>query len=197
MAHTGRRHETPRRPAFRRCGGPVGLHRQRRRRPERQRQRSPSPAAPRWARSIPHADRKKAGSFTGELLDGGKTSLAAAKGKIVVVNFWAAWCAPCRTETPQFDLLYRKIKSKGVDFIGIDTKDVKGNARAFVKENDISYPIVYDEQGETALRLGNIPQAALPFTVLIDKQGKVAGVYVIRLSTIDLQRSLDTLLAES
>ncbi len=146
---------------------------------------------------VPPAQRKKAGSFTGELLDGGKTSLAAAKGKIVVVNFWASWCAPCRTETPQFDLLYRKIKTKGVDFLGIDTKDVKGNAKAFVKTNDISYPIVYDEQGETALRLGNIPQAALPFTVLIDKQGKVAGVYVIRLSTIDLQRSLDTLLAES
>ena len=197
MAHTGRRHETPpRRPAFRRCGGLSAC--------------TGSDAVDQSANGtftftsgtalgkvVPQSERKKAGAFTGDLLDGGKTSLAAAKGKIVVVNFWAAWCAPCRTETPQFDLLYRKIKSKGVDFIGIDTKDVKGNARAFVKDNDISFPIVYDEQGETALRLGNIPQAALPFTVLIDKQGKVAGVYVIRLSTVDLQPSLDTLLAES
>ncbi len=145
---------------------------------------------------IPDGRRKDAGAFSGTLLAGGRTSLAAAKGKVLVVNFWATWCPPCRTETPQFDLLYRQIKAKGVDFLGIDTKDVKGNAKAFVQDNDISYPIVFDEQGETALRLGNLPQAALPFTVLIDQRGKVAGVYVERLSTVDLRRSLDQLLTE-
>jgi thiol-disulfide isomerase/thioredoxin len=144
---------------------------------------------------VPKAKRKAAGAFSGTLLNGGRTSLAAAKGKIVVVNFWATWCAPCRTETPQFDLLYRKLKTKGVNFLGVDTKDERSNAQSFVKDNQISYPSLFDEQGETALRLGNIPQASLPFTVLIDRQGKVAGVYVERLSTVDLQHSLNTLLA--
>lgn len=144
----------------------------------------------------PQAGRKKAGDFTGALLDGGKTSLAARKGKVVVVNFWATWCGPCKTETPQFDTLYRKVKAKGVDFLGIDTKDVKSNAKAFVQDYDISYPIVYDEQGETAIRLGNLPATALPFTVLIDKHGKVAAVYVIRLSSLDLRQALDQLLLE-
>lgn len=146
----------------------------------------------------PEKDRRPAGSFSGNLLDGGKTSLAAAHGtdRIVVINFWAAWCAPCRTETPQFDLVYRQMKSRGVTFLGIDTKDVKGDAQAFVKNFDISYPIIYDEPGEALLRLGDLPGTGLPFTVLIDKQGRVAAVYIIRLSAKDLTGALDKLLAE-
>ncbi|MDT4914860.1 MAG: hypothetical protein QOC66_3988 [Pseudonocardiales bacterium] len=144
----------------------------------------------------PQAERKQAGGFTGNLLDGGTTSLAQRKGKVVVINFWATWCGPCKTETPQFDSVYRTIKARGVDFLGIDTKDVRSNAQSFVKTYDITYPMIFDEQGETALRLGQLPAAALPFTVLVDKQGKVAAVYIVRLSAKDLTGALDKLLAE-
>ena len=125
-----------------------------------------------------------------------RCSPATTKGKIVVVNYWASWCTPCRTETPQFDLLYRKIKTQGVDFLGIDTKDEKGDALSFVKQNDISFPIVFDEQGETAIRMGDIPQTALPFTVLLDRQGRVAAVYLIAQTAKDLQRAITKLQAE-
>ncbi|WP_375480407.1 TlpA family protein disulfide reductase [uncultured Jatrophihabitans sp.] len=144
----------------------------------------------------PAAQREPAGPASGTLLDGAKFGLAAAKGKVVVLNFWASWCGPCQTETPQFDLLYRKIKSRGVDFVGIDTKDDKSAAEDFVTTNKISFPIVFDQPGKVALKLGNIPQLALPFTVLIDKQGKVAAVYIVRLADRDLQTALDKLLAE-
>jgi peroxiredoxin len=144
----------------------------------------------------PQADRKKAGDFTAPLLSGGKINLAGSKGRIVVLNYWASWCTPCRTETPQFDLLYRRIKAQGVDFLGINTKDEKGDAESFVKQNQISFPIVYDEQGETAVRIGDIPQTALPFTVVLDKAGKVAAVYKIALSAKDLQRAITQLQAE-
>jgi peroxiredoxin len=144
----------------------------------------------------PQSERKTAGTFSGALLDGGTTDLAATMGKVVVLNFWAAWCGPCKTETPQFDIVYRKMKTRGVAFLGIDTKDVKSNAQSFVKDYDISYPIIYDEQGETALRLGDLPATALPFTVLLDKQGKVAAVYIIRLSAKDLTGAIHKLLAE-
>ncbi|MGH3265033.1 MAG: TlpA disulfide reductase family protein, partial [Trebonia sp.] len=69
------------------------------------------------------ADRKKAGEFTGNLLSGGKLSLSQDAGKVVVINFWATWCGPCITETPQLDQVYRAYKSKGVAFIGVDTKN--------------------------------------------------------------------------
>ena len=144
----------------------------------------------------PRSERKPAEDFRAKLIDGGTFALSSTRGKVVVLNYWASWCIPCKTETPQFDLLYRKIKSKGVDFVGIDTKDAKDSALTFIRNNDISYPIVYDEPGETAVRLGNLPTVSLPFTVLIDKQGRVAAVYVQRITTKDLTAALTKLLAE-
>lgn len=149
-------------------------------------------------KTIAAADREKAGGFTGDLLNGGTLTLAASAGKVTVINFWATWCGPCTVETPQFDEVYRANKAKGVAFIGIDTKETSTDAaRAFIKDNDISYPIVSDEKGETAVALGKIPALALPFTVLIDKQQRVAAVYLKTLTPKDLQPVLDTLIAES
>jgi len=142
------------------------------------------------------ADRKKVGDVTGERLEGGSFNLSSDAGKVVVVNFWASWCAPCQIETPQFDSVYRAYKDKGVDFVGIDFKDQRGKAQSFVKDNDISFPIVYDQQGKTALELGHLPSQGLPFTVLIDKQQRAAAVYVGSLTPKDLEPVLDRLLAE-
>ena len=143
----------------------------------------------------PEAKRQPAADFTGKLISGAPFDLASTRGKPVVLNFWASWCGPCQTETPQFDLLYRKIKPE-VDFVGVNTKDDKGKAEQFIKRNDITFPSVYDEAGETAIRLGNLPTVGLPFTVLIDKHSKVAAVYIARLSYNDLHNALDKLLAE-
>lgn len=149
-------------------------------------------------KTYPPADRKKAGDFTADNLAGGKLSLSQFAGKVVVINFWATWCGPCTTETPQFDNVYRAYKPKGVAFIGIDTKDSPSSkAESFVKNNDITYPIVYDQSGETALQLGKIPAVSLPFTVIVDKHGKVAVVYLNAMTPKDLEPLLDKLLAES
>ena len=144
------------------------------------------------------ADRKKAGDFTAQLLDGkGSLTLSQDAGKVVVVNFWASWCAPCRIESPQLDSVYRAYKSKGVDFVGVDFKDsIRAQAQSFVENNDISYPIVYDQQGKTAVELGKLPALGLPFTVLIDRQQRVAAVYTQALSPKDLEPVLNKLLAE-
>jgi peroxiredoxin len=142
----------------------------------------------------PVAERVQAPNVTGTLLSGGLISLDQELGKVVVLNFWAAWCPPCRIETPQFDILYRRLKHRGAIFIGINTKDERSNARAFVHENKISFPIVFDEQGEFASRLGALPAIALPFTVLIDREGRIAAVYVAALTDHDLRRPLRLLL---
>ncbi len=140
--------------------------------------------------------RKKAGNFTVPQLSGSaKISLKSLSGKVVLLNYWATWCPPCIGEAPQLDLLYRQYQAKGVTFVGIDTKDQKGSAQAFIKDNDISYPIAFDSTGESALKLGKVPTVGLPVSVLIDKSGRVAAVYTIRVSPVDLKPVLNQLLA--
>src|ERR1700760_2591606 len=74
------------------------------------------------------ADRKSVGAVTGTLIGGGSYSLAAARGKVVVINFWATWCGPCKTETPQLDALYRQLGPQDYSFIGIDIKELSRDA---------------------------------------------------------------------
>jgi thiol-disulfide isomerase/thioredoxin len=144
---------------------------------------------------IPTADRKPAEALNGQLLDGtGQFRLAHYRGHVVVLNFWASWCGPCRAEMPQLEALYKQLRPKGVQFVGIDTKDSRSGARAFVAQQHVQYPIVYDQEGQIQLRLGNIP-GSLPFTVLIDPRGRVAAVYLSALTPKDLLGPIDKLRA--
>jgi peroxiredoxin len=143
-------------------------------------------------------DRKTAGDATAPFLNGsGDFRLSSVKGQVAVLNFWATYCGPCVTESPAFDKLYRATKATGVTFVGIDVKDVsKSKAKAFIADNDISYPIVYDQTAKTALQLGRVPASSLPSTVVIDKLGRVAAVYVGAVQAGDLAPVLTTLVDE-
>ncbi len=148
-------------------------------------------------KTIAPGKRKTAGPATGSLLDGTAWTLRSLKGQVVVVNYWGTWCAPCRVETPNFERVYRAYQAKGVAFVGIDVKETSPSpAKAFVKDNDITYPIVYDEGARTALQIGHLPLQGLPNTVVIDKQGKVAAVYVNLVQPGDLQPVLTSLISE-
>ena len=146
---------------------------------------------------IPEADRKPVGPVTGTLLDGGTFTLSAYKGEVVLLNFWGSWCGPCVAETPQLQAIYQAEKDKGVLFVGIAVKDEKANTQSFVTGNSITYPIVYDYNAKTALQLGNIPIRGLPSSVVIDKQGRVAGVFIGAVLSGDVNPVLSKLLAES
>lgn len=142
--------------------------------------------------------RKPAGGVNGSLLAGGTYTLAADRGHIVVLNFFATWCGPCQTETPQFDALYREVKSTGVRFVGLDVKDgSQAGSRAWLSDKQITYPVVWDQPGKTAIELGRLPIAGLPATVLIDKQGRVAAVYTGLTLPADLTPALNTLAKET
>lgn len=141
-------------------------------------------------------DRERACAFTGTFLDGTHYRLGQDTGKVIVVNFWASWCAPCKVETPQFDLLHRELMDRDITFVGVDYRDVKDKAREFVDTHDISFPSLFDPLGELPIKLGNIATPGPPFTVLIDKKQRVAAVYLGIQSPKDLEPALDTLAAE-
>jgi cytochrome c biogenesis protein CcmG/thiol:disulfide interchange protein DsbE len=109
--------------------------------------------------------------FTLEKLDGsGPLTLESLRGKVVVLNFWASWCGPCKDETPLLQEAWQRWQHQNVVFVGIDVKDFRGDARAFLDRYDVSYPNVYDGKGSTVGRYG---VTGFPETYFIDKAGKV------------------------
>jgi thiol-disulfide isomerase/thioredoxin len=148
-------------------------------------------------KTIAEAKRKVAGPATGAFLGGGDWTLKSLKGQVVVLNYWATWCAPCRIETPNLQRVYITWKPKGVAFVGIDVKEAnRSPVQAFVKDNAVTYPIVFDEGAKTALQIGHLPLQGLPNTVVIDKHGRVAAVYVGNVLPADLEPVLASLTAE-
>jgi len=121
-------------------------------------------------------------------------SLAAFKGQIVVVNFWASWCGPCVEEMPLLAQLHDQYANKGVQFIGIGV-DSEKNVKAFLEKVPITYPIYISGFGGTELarNLGNTA-GALPFTAVIDTQGKVRLTKLGPIQPAELQKTLDALI---
>jgi len=113
----------------------------------------------------------QAPAFTLERLDGnGELSLAALRGKTVVLNFWASWCGPCRDEMPLLEQGSMRWKGKNVVFVGVDARDVRSDARSFLERYGVTYPNVYDGKGSLIGRYG---VTAFPETYFIDVAGKV------------------------
>jgi peroxiredoxin len=119
---------------------------------------------------------------------GGELSLAALRGKGVVVNFWASWCAPCKKETPMLQAAWRKYRAQGLVVVGIDYDDFKGDARAFAKRHGITYPIVHDRDKRTVGRYGVV---GVPETLFVDRHGRLVGERVVgELDARDLDRNI-------
>ncbi|MCG5215143.1 TlpA disulfide reductase family protein [Streptosporangium sp. KLBMP 9127] len=125
---------------------------------------------------FPAAERKAAPAVQGQTLDGAAVSLAGHKGKVVVLNFWASWCPPCVAEAPTLKEVAAKTKGDGVEFLGVAFKDDKAAALAFERNHTPGYPSLHDQPGRIALAFqGTVPPAALPSTLIIDRQGRIAA----------------------
>jgi len=105
---------------------------------------------------------------------GVRTSVAHWRGSVLVVNFWATWCTPCREEMPSFVTLQSELAGKGVQFIGI-AADQADKVDRFAKELGINYPLLVGGMDvlDLSAKLGN-RISALPFTVILDRQGRIA-----------------------
>ncbi|RKS70817.1 thiol-disulfide isomerase/thioredoxin [Actinomadura pelletieri DSM 43383] len=119
--------------------------------------------------------RKNVQGVGGQRLDGTQVKLTDLKGKVVVVNFWASWCAPCRGEAPSLQQVYDANKAKGVEFLGVNFKDSKDNALAFERRFKVTYPSLFDADGQVTLAFREVPPSAIPSTLVLDRQGRIAA----------------------
>ena len=108
------------------------------------------------------------GDFTLMDLDGNAISLSDFNGKVLILNFWATWCPPCREEIPDFVEVYNEYESKDVQFIGVSNEDIS-TLRSFVDDYNISYPILIDD----ANIMGKWGISAIPTTFVFDKDGQI------------------------
>ncbi len=114
------------------------------------------------------------GDFKVEGLKGGMASLSQSKGKIVLLNFWATWCPPCRAEMPSIEALWKKTKSKAFTIIAVSVGEDKATVGKFIADQKYSYPIFLDPSSQLGTAFN---ASSIPTTYIIDKTGKViAGI---------------------
>lgn len=121
------------------------------------------------------ADRKPAPRISGESVTDSKTvDSADYAGRVIVINVWGSWCPPCRKEAPDLQAASERTADVA-QFIGIDSRDAsKAQPRAFMRAQKISYPSIFDPDGSQVVKFSDLPPSAIPSTLIIDKQGRVA-----------------------
>jgi thiol-disulfide isomerase/thioredoxin len=143
------------------------------------------------------AERVPAPILTGVTLAGEDLSSEDFAGDVVVVNVWASWCAPCRSEAPTLERLSQEFSDQGVVFIGLNTRDSDTSARSFVERFGLGYPNVIDRDG--LLQLGfrdSLPPRAIPSTLVIDRSGRVAARVLGAASESSLRGVIEAVIEE-
>lgn len=114
------------------------------------------------------------------LMEPGKTvSLDDWAGHVVVVNMWGQWCGPCRTEVDDMQRIHEYLAGQGGAVLGVNVRDYsEPMAQDFIKEAGATFPSIYDPPFKTAANMGGLPASVVPTTMVLDKQHKVAAVYL-------------------
>lgn len=113
---------------------------------------------------------EEAPAFAVEDTAGKRVESGSFRGKLVVLNFWATWCPPCRLEMPSMERLYREFRDKGLEVVAMNFMETPEQVRAFAEDQKLSYPMLLDRRAEVAERYGVM---RLPVTVLIGREGEV------------------------
>ena len=137
-------------------------------------------------------DAGPASLFTVELIDGGTLALADLQGQVVMVDFWASWCGPCRQEAPALRQVYLEYADRRVEFVGIDVWDRRRDAVTYIESFEIPYSNAVDEDGVVAIDYG---VRGIPEKFFIDQQGVVQLKFVGPMSGEALRTALDALLS--
>ena len=132
--------------------------------------------------------------FTITGYNGQTVTLSDLRGQVVIINFWASWCPPCREEAAYLEQTWRKYKDQGVVFIGVDYVDTEKAALAYIAEFDITY-LNGPDVGTRIAQAYNIK--GVPETYYVDRNGTLRGVHIGPLTSPILDEKIDELLAES
>jgi peroxiredoxin len=139
-------------------------------------------------------DRMPAPDFTLDDASGVPVKLSEFRGKVVLLNFWATWCLPCRTETPWFVEFHETYKDRGLAVLGVSLDDDGWKAvRPYIDKMKIDYPVMV-ASGDIASRYGGL--SSLPVTLIIDKVGRIAVTHVGLYTKTEYEAAIDGMLAE-
>ena len=129
--------------------------------------------------------------FTLEALDGSEVSLSQYRGDVVLINFWATWCPPCRAEIPDIEDAYRARKDEGFVVLGVSVEQTYGSVAPFVELAGMTYPVLLDELSQV-YNTYRVP--GLPTSLLVDEEGVIQARHVGQLSKAQLKEYLDQVL---
>ena len=142
--------------------------------------------------------RPAAPQISGVTLQGKPLSLSQYQGHIVVLNVWGSWCTACREEGAALEETYQEYQSKGVEFVGINTRDDNAAALAYVDANGITYPSLQDPNELLVLQFKSIfPATTVPSTVILDTHGDVAVRALGGVTKPELEQQLNALLGST
>jgi cytochrome c biogenesis protein CcmG/thiol:disulfide interchange protein DsbE len=139
-------------------------------------------------------EEKPARDFTLQLFDGRALALSELRGKVVMVDFWASWCPPCRKEAPELARVYREYQGSEVEFLGVDIWDSEEGAKEFIARYSIPYPNGLDAKGKIAIDYG---VTGIPEKYFISKEGFLLKKFIGPMNEDKLKGVLEELLAAS
>jgi len=137
--------------------------------------------------SYPVDQRGTVGDLSGPDLANKDATVALSDyaGKVVVVNFWGSWCGPCRAESDELNTAAAALAGQGVQFLGVNVKDTRDAGADFLNSKQVGYPSIFDPSMRTLLSIRGYPSGSIPSTIVIDRQGRVAHVFLEEISNPD------------
>jgi thiol-disulfide isomerase/thioredoxin len=134
---------------------------------------------------------------SGPTTAGGSLDLSDLHGRVVVLNSWASWCAPCRDEVPVFVALATAADPQDLAVVGLDVSDSPDAAAAFESELGMGYPSIVDPEGTILATIPGVPPTAIPSTVVVDRQGRIAARIIGGADEQELSRIVESVVSEA